>query len=176
MSLVPERASSHADKPRWFNLRAEATLRTLFRLSLFFKGALSLLEIVGGALAYFVTQSYLLHVVVAVTQEELTEDPHDFVANHLVAAASGVSIGAQHFAAFYLLSHGIVKTYLIVGLLREKLWYYPVAIVAFLGFVAYQLLRFHLTHSAWLLVLTVIDIVVIWLTWHEYRYLRHSRT
>ena len=85
-----------------------------------------------------------------------------------------MSVGAQQFAAFYLLSHGVVKTWLIVGLLREKLWYYPVAIVVFVGFVVYQVFRFQVTHSSWLLVLTVVDIVVIWLTWHEYRYLRQS--
>ena len=155
-------------------LREEATLRLLFRVSLVFKGVLSVLEIVGGLLAFFVTQSYLVQLVMSVTQDELGEDPHDFIANHLVAAANGLSIGAQHFAAFYLLSHGIVKTYLVVGLLREKLWYYPVALVVFVGFVAYQLFRFQFTHSVWLLVLTAIDMVVIWLTWHEYRYLRRA--
>jgi uncharacterized membrane protein len=68
--------------------------------------------------------------------------------------------------------HGIVKTYLIVGLLRDRLWYYPGAIIVFILFVAYQVFRFQITHSVWLLAITVLDIVVIGLTWHEYRYLR----
>ena len=153
-------------------LRDEATLRTLFRVSLFFKGALSILEILGGLIALFVTRSQVLRVVVAITQEELTEDPHDFIANRVVAAAHAMSLGAQHFAAFYLLSHGIVKTFLVVGLLREKLRYYPVAIAVFVAFIGYQLFRLHLTDSAWLLMLTLIDLIVVWLTWHEYRYLR----
>ena len=155
-----------------FALRDEATLRTLFRVSLLFKGGLSILEILGGLVALFLTQSQVVQVVVAITQEELTEDPHDFIANRVVAAAHAMSVGAQHFAAFYLLSHGVVKTFLVAGLLREKLRYYPVAIAVFVAFVGYQLFRLHLTHSAWLLVLTVIDLVVVWLTWHEYRYLR----
>ena len=114
MSVEPDRARSRVSFRRLANLGDEARLRALFRLSLLFKGGLSLLEIVGGAVAYFVSQSWLVHAVVAVTQEELTEDPND-----------------------------------------------------------YQLFRFRVTHSPWLLALTVVDIVVIWLTWHEYRYLRH---
>jgi uncharacterized membrane protein len=150
----------------------EAVIRATFRVSLVFKGVLSLLEIAAGTLALFVSTSEFVRLVVALTQEELSEDPHDFVATHLLAAASRLSIGSQHFAAFYLLSHGAVKTFLVAGLLRERLWYYPVAIAAFGAFVAYQLVRFRSTHSLWLLVLTVVDVVVIVLTWHEYRYLR----
>lgn len=154
---------------------SEERIRAVFRLSLAFKAAFSVLEIVGGALAFFVSQRRLLGVITAITQQELLEDPRDFVARHLVEAAAHVSAGSQHFAALYLLSHGLVKTWLIVGLLRDRLWYYPIAIVAFLLFAAYQVYRFQITHSAWLLVLTVVDIVVVVLTWHEYRYLRRRR-
>jgi uncharacterized membrane protein len=151
---------------------SEENIRRLFRISLVFKGLFSVLEIVGGVVAYFITQSYLLNLVTAITQEELTEDPRDFIAHYLVESAGHLSVNSQHFAALYLLSHGIVKTYLIVGLLRDRLWYYPGAIIVFILFVAYQVFRFQITHSVWLLAITVLDIVVIGLTWHEYRYLR----
>ena len=58
-------------------------LRRLFRVSLFLKAAFSLSEIVGGVLAYFISQRYLLHLVTTFTQDELTEDPRDFVAHFL---------------------------------------------------------------------------------------------
>src|SRR5216683_7222962 len=150
----------------------EKTFRLLFRISLLLKGAFSLLEIVGGILAYYVSQQYLLQLVTTITQEELTEDPHDFVAHFLIQSAQQLSVSAQHFAAFYLLSHGVIKTGLIVGLLREKLWYYPVSMLVFAIFVAYQLFRFQVTHSPWLMAITILDIAVIAMTWHEYRFLR----
>ncbi len=59
-----------------------------------------------------------------------------------------------------------------MGLLREKLWYYPIAIIAFRLFIAYQLYRFSFTYSLFLLFITTIDAVVILLTWHEFQYLR----
>jgi uncharacterized membrane protein len=154
---------------------SETSIRRFFRISLVFKGAFSVLEFVGGLLAYFISQQFLLNFVTAVTQEELTEDPRDFIAHYLVESAGQLSVSSQHFAALYLISHGIIKSWLIVGLLRNKLWYYPIAIVVFILFVAYQIFRFQITHSISLLAITAVDAVVIVLTWHEYWYLRQLR-
>lgn len=136
----------------------------------------SVLEIVGGVGAYFITQDEIARFVTVITQEELTRDPNDFVAQYLRQVASSVSLSTQHFAAVYLLSHGVLKTILIVGLYREKLNFYPLSIVLFAAFVAYQLFRFHVTHSVWLLVLTAFDLLIIGLTLQEYRYLRRRMT
>jgi len=154
------------------NLFKERNLHLMFEGSLVVKGIFALLEIIGGVLAYFITQQFLLNLVLAVTREELTEDPRDFIANHIVRSAQQFSIGSQQFISFYLLSHGIIKLFLIVGLLRKKLWCYPVSIIVFILFIAYQLFRFTITHSLWLLIITAFDIAVIALTWHEYRHLK----
>jgi len=154
----------------------EKKLHLVFEIMLILKGVFALLEILAGLLAYFITQQFLLRLVIAFTQDELTEDPRDFVAHYLVKSAQDFSISSQHFTSFYLLIHGIVKIFLIVGLLREKLWYYPLAIIVFVLFILYQLFRFSVTHSLWLLLITLLDIIVIWLTWHEYRYLRRHRS
>ena len=66
------------------------------------------------------------------------------------------------------MSHGVVKLWLIIGLLRQKLWYYPLAAAVFGLFIVYQ---YSFTNSLWLLVLSAVDVAVIALTWHEYRYL-----
>jgi uncharacterized membrane protein len=154
---------------------SEKNIRLAFRVSLFIKGVFALLEIAGGALAYFISQKLLVSVITAITQDELVEDPNDFVANHLLDVAQQFSISTQYFTAFYLLSHGVIKLFLIAGLLRERLWYYPLAMIVFALFIMYQLYRFSFTHSVWLLVITILDMVVIWLTWREYKYLRRDR-
>lgn len=156
------------------NLHDEKTLHAIFELSLLFKGLIALVEIIGGILAFFISQDFLMKIVTAVTQDELSEDPKDFIAHYLIQSAQNLSIGSQHFAAFFLLSHGVIKMFLIVGLLREKLWYYPAAIIVFGLFIIYQLYRFHFTHSLWLLLITVIDVFVIALTWHEWKYLHRT--
>ena len=152
----------------------EKQIHLIFQVSLFLKGAFAIFEIVGGILAYVVPQQFVLNVVAVLTQGELAEDPRDVVANYLLHAAQHLSMTTRHFAALYLLSHGAIKLWLILGLLREKLWYYPTAMVIFGLFIAYQLYRFSFTHSVFLLLITVIDLVVIALTWHENMYLRRQ--
>ena len=97
------------------------------RRALIFKGLFALLEIIGGIAVYWVSQHALLDLVQAITQAELAKDPRDLVANYLLHLAQNLSIGAQRFTASFLLSHGVVKLWLIIGLLRQKLWYYPLA-------------------------------------------------
>ena len=150
----------------------EKTTHFLFQLTLLCKGLFAVAEIFTGIGAFFVTQQFVFQVVERLTQLELLQHPHDLIANYLFTAAQHFSVSTRNFTAAYLLSHGVVKLWLIVGLLREKLGYYPLEIAVFGAFIVYQLYRFSLTHSPWLIAITVIDVLVIALTWHEYRYLR----
>lgn len=153
-------------------LFSDRNLHLAFRIGLIIKALDALAEIAAGIGAYFVTRRLLVSVVESIVRSELSEDPHDLVANYLLRSAQHFSISAQHFTSIYLLSHGAVKLWLVVGLLRSKLWYYPTAITVFTAFIAYQLYRFTFTHSIWLLLITVVDAAVIALSWHEYKYLR----
>jgi uncharacterized membrane protein len=153
-------------------LLSEKNIHIAFEVGLFLKGMFAAFETIGGVLAYFVTQRFILKLVQVLTQEELAEDPRDLLANYLLHQAEHLSISAQHFAGLYLLSHGAIKLALIVGLLQKKLWFYPAAIVVFGLFVLYQLYLFDVAGSVSLLTITALDIVVIVLTWHEYLYLR----
>jgi uncharacterized membrane protein len=117
---------------------------------------------------------FMLNLVGAITQHELAEGRRDAIANYLLHAAQSFSVSTQHFTAIYLLSHGIIKLWLIAGLLRKRLWYYPAAILIFGLFIVYQLYRFSFTYSVLLLLITALDLLVIILTWQEAKYLRHS--
>ena len=161
------------DASRWLE---EKRIHLIFQVALWLKGAFALFEIGGGILAYLVPQQFLLSLVAALTRNELAEDPHDAIANYLLHAAQHYSVGTREFTAIYLVSHGVIKLWLILGLLRERLWYYPTALVVFGLFIVYQLYRFSHTHSPFLLFITALDVLVIVLTWHEWRFLRrHSK-
>src|SRR5262245_39148116 len=153
---------------------SERTTHLLFQLSLLCKAVFAVAEILAGIGAYFVTQQFVLGLVERLTREELLQHPHDPIANYLYTSAQHFSLSTRNFTAAYLLSHGVVKLWLIVGLLRGKHWYYPLAIAVFGMFVVYQLYRFNLSHSLWLILITLVDLVVIALTWQEYRYVRRS--
>ncbi|MFD2029898.1 DUF2127 domain-containing protein [Ancylobacter dichloromethanicus] len=72
-----------------------------------------------------------------------------------------------------MLSHGAVKKFfLVVGLLRGKLWSYPASLIVLGLFIVYQLYRFSYTHGVGLIILTVFDVFVMGLIWHEYSLVR----
>ncbi|HEX2151331.1 MAG TPA: DUF2127 domain-containing protein [Stellaceae bacterium] len=151
--------------------RREERLHRFFEITLLLKALFAAGEIVAAIGIYVVPLAVISDFIGAITHAELARHPHDPIAARLADWARNLSIDTTHFVAFYLLSHGAIKLWVILGLLRERLWYYPVAFVVFTAFIIYQIHRYTLTHSMSLLVITVIDLVVLWLTWHEYRYL-----
>jgi uncharacterized membrane protein len=147
----------------------EHRIHQIFEISVLLKGAHALIECIGGLVLAFVSTSAITSLVHALTQDELIEDPNDFVATHLLSLAQNFTVSTQYFYAFYLLSHGLIKVFLVIGLLRNKLWAYPVSLVVLGLFIVYQLYRFSYTHGFGLIVLTVFDVMVTGLIWHEYR-------
>jgi len=150
----------------------ERSIHQVFELGVLLKGAHAVIECIGGLALALIAPGTIAALVNTWTQDELIEDPNDRIASHLLAWAQDFSVATQHFYAFYLLSHGVVKVLLVVGLLRGKLWSYPASLVALIVFIAYQLYRFSYTHSAGLIALTLFDLVMIWLIWHEWRVVR----
>jgi uncharacterized membrane protein len=150
----------------------ERKVYLVFFYSIVLKGLNAIGEIVGGVVALIISQEFIIKVALYLTQSELSDDPNDKFANYLIHSAQQFSVSSKHFIAIYLLSHGIIKLGLVVGLLKNKTWAYPISILVFALFILYQIYRFYFTHSLWLIALTVFDLIVIWLVWHEYNRLR----
>jgi uncharacterized membrane protein len=151
-------------------------LDRLFEIGIIGKGLNGVAELVGGLLLLLLTPSRIHHLVASLTQGELSEDPHDFVASHLLHTANGLTGQAVLFGAIYLLAHGTVKVVLVIALLLNKLWAYPWMIIVLVLFIGYQLYRIVLHPTAGLIALTVFDVLIVALTWREYRQQRRIRT
>ena len=150
----------------------EKRIHQIFVVSVLFKGLHALIEIVGGVALYLISTEAIVRAINRWGYGELAEDRSDWVAEHVLEFGRSFSVEAHHFYAFYLLSHGLVKSVLIVGLLREKLWAYPASFAVFGAFIAYQLYRYTYTHDIALILLSIFDLFVIYLAAHEYRLLR----
>jgi uncharacterized membrane protein len=147
-----------------------------FKIGLVLKGLDGILEVAGGILLLFVSPHAIEHIVRVLTAHELSEDPHDLIARHLLHSTSHLSAGITLFGAIYLLSHGIAKIVLVALVLRDKLWAYPWLIALLLAFIAYQIYRITAVNfSVWLTALTVFDAALAWLTWREYQSRRALR-
>jgi uncharacterized membrane protein len=136
----------------------ERSIHRIFVVSVAAKGLHALIEIAGGLTLYLLGTG-----TIAAWLDEV--DKHDRIVH-------AFPLNEQHFYAFYLLSHGVVKAVLVTGLLREKLWAYPASFAVFGLFIAYQLYRYSYTHELGLIALSIFDLFVIALAVHEYRLLR----
>ncbi|MGA9883859.1 MAG: DUF2127 domain-containing protein [Candidatus Acidiferrales bacterium] len=143
-------------------------LHATFRTGIAIKAFDGILETIGGVLLWFVKPATMNRALHFVFQHELSRDPHDFFAEHVLHFSANVAHGSLVFASLFLLSHGIVKIVLAVALWMNDLWAYPLAIFVFGAFTVYQIYRYAHTHSLALLILTVFDAAVVWLTWEEY--------
>ena len=144
-------------------------LDRIFEIGIILKGLDGVLETIGGLLLLTLTPGTINRLVSGLTQHELSEDPHDFIAGQLLRYAHGLTGTAVTFAALYLLAHGIVKIVLVAALLRNQIWAYPWMIGFLLIFIFYQVYRLVLSPTLGLSALTIFDALIVWLTWREWR-------
>lgn len=157
----------------WF--RTGDLLDRAFAIGIILKGLDGVLEVVGGILFLLVSPKTIDNLSRALTQHELSEDPHDFLATHLLHAAGSLTGSSLEFGAAYLLLHGVVKIVLVTALLRDKIWAYPWMIAFLIVFIGYQVYRMTFAFSIGLMALTAFDVVIVWLTYREYGKQRAER-
>ncbi len=145
-----------------------------FKAGVVLKGLDGILGVFAGIALFLTSQATIHRLIHRMTRGELLEDPHDYVANHLVDFFNHLSISTTHFAALYLFSYGVVKVGLAAGLFFERLWCFPLALILLSLFIVYQVFRIGETHSLSLALLTVVDLVIIALIWFEYRRLKSA--
>lgn len=150
-------------------MNARAVLHGTFRAGITLKGIDGVLEIIGGILLWFVKPSEMSWMMQTLCQHELSRDPNDFLVRGLLHQSDKLANIDSTFASLFLFSHGVVKLVLIIGLWLDRLWAYPLTILVFGAFGAYQMYRFTHTHSLALVILTIFDIALIYLTAREYK-------
>jgi uncharacterized membrane protein len=140
-----------------------------FRVSLYLKALDGLLECLGGVLLLFINPDRINRWAARLTEGELSRDPRDFIANHILKTAHNLTGTSLVFGAVYLLAHGVVKLILVVEVLRDHLWAYVGLIAVTSLFVIYQVYRIIDEFSIGLVLLTLFDLLIIYLTQNEYR-------
>ena len=70
-----------------------------FLVGIVLKGIDGVLEVLGGLLLLLVSPASINRLTISITQHELSEDPHDFIATHLLKTAHGLTGSGVHFGA-----------------------------------------------------------------------------
>jgi uncharacterized membrane protein len=154
------------------NAKTEKELHRIFDATLLLKGIHATVELIGGLLLYIASADSITRVVDFFVKGEINEDPHDVIANYILMLGHSLGGSSKAFAALYLASHGVVNGLVTLGLWKEKMWAYPISLAVIMGFIAYQLYLLAFGYSLWLVVLTVLDVAILLLAWHEYRLLK----
>jgi uncharacterized membrane protein len=145
-----------------------------FRIGLLLKGFDGLLECIGGIYLLLINPEQINRWARYLTQGELSRDPHDFIASHILKTAHELTGASLVFGAAYLLSHGIIKLVLVIEVIRNHLWAYIALLVVTSLFVVYQVYRLVVNgFSLGMFLLTIFDLVIIYLTQKEYG--RHKK-
>jgi uncharacterized membrane protein len=156
--------------------KKEEEIHQIFDITLILKGIHAIIEIIGGLLVYAVSAESVTRLVRFFIQGEISEDPRDAVANYFLRLARDFGGSSKAFAAFYLISHGVINGLVVIGLWKEKIWAYPVSLFVIGGFIIYQIyLLIVVGYSIWLVLFTVLDVLILWLVWHEYNILKKKK-
>jgi uncharacterized membrane protein len=150
------------------------SLHRLFIIGIALKCIDGAMEAICGSALFFVSKSQISHLILWMLGNELYEYPKDFFTKVALKADKHLWYSSKNFAAFFLLGHGLVKLFLVVNLLRNRLWAYPVAMTVLLAFVGYQIFRLPGHFSITLSVLTASDVAIILVIFLEYRGKRRS--
>ena len=140
-----------------------------FTASLLVKGLIAGGEIIIGIAVFFLPPERMTALITWISAGELSEDPTDWLMNQLVLFGQSFSVGTQHFAIIYFLSHGIVNLVVVLLLWKKLYGAYPISIVALSGFIVYQMAEFFISYSVLMLLLTALDLFIIIMTVSEYR-------
>ncbi|MBX4200685.1 DUF2127 domain-containing protein [Candidatus Parcubacteria bacterium] len=145
-----------------------AIVHRVFKIALLLKGFNGCAEIVIAIGFFFFKKETIYDSLMVLAGRGTAGISEHFATGYLVREAYDFS-SAKYFLAFYFLFYGLVNIFLVISLLRGKLWAYPVSIIATCFFILYLAYRLFLYHSGLLLFFTLIDIALVILTWLEYQ-------
>lgn len=151
----------------WFNL--------VYKIGVVIKGVDGLIELVLG-LAIWLTP-HLVHRVLTALLGELGEhQTHVFslVAEYVARVDLQVTHASLAFLVLFLIAHGAIKLALVYCLLRKIIYAYPIALGVLVLFLLHQAFVLVVQPSVGVAILMVLDLLIIWLVWGEYRDLREE--
>ena len=147
-----------------------------YEIGIVIKGIDGILELIGGVLVLALSPQTISGITKSLTDRTLQENPHNFIATHVLHAGQHLASGHNLFAALFLLSHGLVKVVLVTCLLLNKMWAYPWALAVLVIFLLYQAYTLIVGPSFGMAFLTVLDIVIIFLVYREWQQQLREKT
>lgn len=173
--IIKAMTESELHSPLLHRVRAFFTFKRVFYIGIIFKGLDGVIELITGVALLFVSPSQIHELVALATRGELSEDPHDLVATLLLKSTSHFTQGTTTFLIIYLGIHAVVKLVSVAGILLKQLWAYPFALITLSLLTLYQVYDIVTKPSVGIVLLTILDIVILWFIAREYKQIREGR-
>jgi uncharacterized membrane protein len=150
--------------------RANSLFERIYKIGVAIKGFDGLVELIVG-LALLISPA-LVHTILSTVTGELGEHQGrtvKFIADYVARLDGELARSGLTFLILFLILHGLVKLALVYCLLKEIVKAYPYALAILGLFLIYQLYVFILTPTIGMALFTLLDALIIWLVWREYR-------
>lgn len=144
----------------------------LFLVSILAKASLGALQLLTAAAIFFGITSQLPALAQRLVSAELAEDPNDFLAARILSLAGMIPTSDLTFYTFYFAAHGALHVAVAAALLSGAQWAYPSTLLVLAGFVVYQIFEWMAVGGTMLVLLSAIDLAVIYLTAREWQRVR----
>lgn len=141
----------------------------LFVLTIVGKGLLGVFQLAAAIAIYLGVLRHVPEVVQWFVASGLTDGPYDVLATYILDQLAGVSASETRFYITYFAAHGALHVGVVAAILWGAKWANTAAVVVLWGFVVFQMWEWFSAGGWMLLVLTAIDLVVIFLTLAENR-------
>src|SRR6476469_7581569 len=134
----------------------EREVYRFFLGSVILKGLISLAEVVVGIAVLLIPQQVIVHTVDLIVRNFLPGSL-SFLGPRLIESAAEFTAATALFVSVYLLVRGLIKVFLIWGLLANKMWAYPASLLVLGLLVLYQIYQILSKGSILIILLTVFD-------------------
>lgn len=141
-----------------------STEHRIFIATILAKALLAVVQISTAAALQLGVAAKLPPLLRWLVEKELSEDPKDFVAARVLSWLGNAPPADLTFYKIYFLSHGLLHLVVVAAILRGARWASHAAILVLGGFFAYQMWEWFAVGGRMLLVLSAIDLAVIFLT------------
>jgi uncharacterized membrane protein len=148
----------------------------VYKIGITIKGFDGLVELVAG-LALWLSPSLVHDILSAIVGKASGYHGRvpQFVADNVARVDNDFAKTSLVFLIVFLISHGVIKLALVYALLKEIYRAYPYALAVLGLFLAYQIYALVAHPTIGMIIFTVLDIVIIYLVWGEYKELRAKK-
>jgi uncharacterized membrane protein len=155
--------------------RETPAFQTVYKIGVGIKGFDGLVELLAG-LALWLSPSLVHLLLGAIVGEagEHTGRVAQYIADNVGRVDNDFAKSSLVFLVVFLVSHGLIKLALVYALLRRIVRVYPYALAVLGIFLLYQLYVLVVHPSISMVLFTVLDAIIIWLVWGEYKDLRDT--